>query len=66
MAQGMMDLPSMLNNPMMMNMATQLMSDPAMQNMMGQFMQGGMAGAQAGEGGAGGQGANSIEGLLQA
>ncbi len=61
--QGMMDFPGMLNNPAMMNMATQLLSDPNMQNMMGQFMQGGMASAAQQGGGGGG---NSIEGLLQA
>ncbi|XP_071521771.1 small glutamine-rich tetratricopeptide repeat-containing protein alpha-like isoform X3 [Panulirus ornatus] len=32
------DLSSMLNNPALMNMATQLMSDPNMQNMMSSFM----------------------------
>lgn len=37
------DLSNLLNNPALMNMATQLMSDPNMQNMMSSFM-GGMGG----------------------
>ena len=56
---GGMDFSAMLNNPALMNMATSLMSDPNMQNMMGQLMSGGMN-----QGGAGG--ANSMEGLIQA
>ena len=40
-----------------MNMATSLLSDPNMQNMMGQFMQGGMGPPSGG---------NSIDGILQA
>lgn len=45
------DLTSMLNNPALMNMATQLMSDPNMQNMMSSFM-----GSVGGLGGGGGSG----------
>lgn len=52
---GVPDLGGLLNNPALMNMATSLLSDPGMQNMMGQLMSGGMA-----------SGGNSMEGLLQA
>ena len=58
---GGMDFSAMLNNPALMNMATSLMSDPNMQNMMGQLMSGGMN-----QGGGGGGGGSSMEGLIQA
>jgi len=56
---GGMDINNLLNNPSLMNMATSMMSDPSVQQMMGQFMSGGAAqgGAPAGGG---------MEGLLQA
>jgi hypothetical protein len=50
------DLSNLLGNPMLMNMATSMLSDPNMQRMMGQIMSGG-----ASEGGP-----NSMEGLLEA
>jgi hypothetical protein len=50
------DLSNLLGNPMLMNMATSMLSDPNMQRMMGQIMSGGAA-----------EGApNSMEGLLEA
>lgn len=59
---GGMDLGSFLNNPALMNMATTMLQDPNMQNMMSQMMGGGA--------GAGGMGAGAppqnIESLLQA
>ena len=51
---GGMDLNALLGNPALMNMATSMLSDPNMQNMMGQLMGGGMASG------------NNMEGLLQA
>ena len=51
---GGMDLNALLGNPALMNMATSMLSDPNMQNMMGQLMSGGMASG------------NNMEGLLQA
>ena len=57
---GGMDINNLLNNPALMNMATTMMSDPSVQQMMGQFMSGGVA--QGGSPGAGG----GMEGLLQA
>lgn len=50
-----------LNNPAMMQMATQLMSDPNIQNLMTQMMGGLMSNASGAEGGASG-----ISNLLQA
>jgi len=52
---GGLNLGSMLENPALMNMATTMMSDPNIQNMMGQLMSGGAA-----------QGGNSMDGLLMA
>jgi len=57
---GGMDINNLLNNPALMNMATTMMSDPSVQQMMGQFMSGGVA--QGGAPAAGG----GMEGLLQA
>jgi len=58
------DLSSLLGNPALMNMATQLMSDPNMQNLMSGLMSGAAnSGAQGGPGGPGGTG---IDALLQA
>lgn len=54
---GSFDLGGLLNNPMLMNMATSMLADPNMQRMMGQIMSGGLM--EAG-------GPNSMEGLLQA
>lgn len=51
---GGMDLNGLLGNPALMNMATSMLSDPNMQNMMGQLMSGGMSSG------------NNMEGLLQA
>ena len=51
------DLGGLLNNPMLMNMATSMLADPNMQRMMGQIMSGGMM--EAG-------GPNNMEGLLEA
>jgi len=51
---GGMDLNALLGNPALMNMATSMLSDPNMQNMMGQLMSGGMSSG------------NNMEGLLQA
>jgi len=53
---GGLNLGSMLENPALMNMATTMMSDPNIQNMMGQLMSGGAAA----------QGGNSMDGLLMA
>lgn len=65
---GGMDLGGLLGNPALMNMATTMLSDPNMQNMMGQLLSGGMGGpggaAPDGAGGAGGP--PNIENLLQA
>merc|ERR1711892_959753 len=70
---GGLDLGSFLNNPALMNMATTMLSDPNMQQMMGQMMggAGGMPGAPAvpgapGAPGAPGQPPASMESLLQA
>ena len=52
---GGLDLNNILGNPALMNMATSMLSDPNMQNMMGQLMSGGMA-----------QGGQSMDGLIQA
>ena len=57
---GNMDLSGLLSNPALMNMATTMLSDPNMQNMMGQLMGGG------GMGGGGAGGAGNIDNLLQA
>ncbi len=62
---GGLDLGGLLGNPALMNMATTLLSDPNMQNMMGQLMSGGMPGAPPGAGGPPG-GPGNMEGLLQA
>jgi len=70
---GGMDLGSFLNNPALMNMASTMLQDPNMQNMMAQMM-GGMGGGPPGAGGPGGPGGPggaaggppNIEGLLQA
>ena len=56
-----MDLSGLLGNPALMNMATTMLSDPNMQNMMGQLMGGGGGGMAGGPGGAG-----NIDNLLQA
>lgn len=61
---GGMDLGSFLNNPALMNMATTMLSDPNMQQMMGQMM-GGMGGVP-GAGGQPGEPPASMESLLQA
>jgi len=61
-APGGFDLGGFLNNPALMNMATQMLSDPNMQNMMGQMMSGGQGAPGAP---AGGQN-QTMEGLLQA
>merc|ERR1712051_136869 len=58
---GNMDLSGLLGDPALMNMATTMLSDPNMQNMMGQLMGGG---GMAGGGGPGGAG--NIDNLLQA
>ncbi|KHN72372.1 Small glutamine-rich tetratricopeptide repeat-containing protein beta [Toxocara canis] len=58
---GMPNMAEVLNNPAMMQMATQLMSDPNIQNMMTQMMSGLMGNAGGAEGGASG-----ISNLLQA
>jgi len=57
---GNMDLSGLLGNPALMNMATTMLSDPNMQNMMGQLMGGG------GMGGGSPGGAGNIDNLLQA
>lgn len=57
---GGMDINNLLSNPSLMSMATSMMSDPNVQQMMGQFMSGGVA--QGGSPTAGG----GMEGLLQA
>lgn len=61
---GNMDLSGLLGNPALMNMATTMLSDPNMQNMMGQLMGGGGGGMGGGPGGPGGAG--NIDNLLQA
>ncbi len=53
---GGLDLAGMMSNPMLMNMATSLLSDPNMQQMMSQLMSGRVA-----EGGP-----ESIQGLFEA
>jgi len=59
---GNLDLGGLLGNPALMNMATTMLSDPNMQNMMSQLMSGGgMPGGPGGPGGAG-----NMENLLQA
>jgi len=68
---GGMDLGSFLNNPALMNMATTMLQDPNMQNMMSQMMggggmPGGMPGAAPGIPGAPGEPPASMESLLQA
>merc|ERR1712098_489625 len=64
---GGLDLGSFLNNPALMNMATTMLSDPNMQQMMSQMMggAGGMGGAPGAPGAPGGPPA-SMESLLQA
>merc|ERR1712126_580152 len=64
---GGLDLGSFLNNPAQMNMATTMLSDPNMQQMMSQMMggAGGMGGAPGAPGAPGGPPA-SMESLLQA
>ena len=52
------DLGNLLGNPMLMNMATSMLSDPNMQRMMGQIMSGGAAAEQGGP--------TNIDGLLEA
>ena len=52
---GNMNLGSLLENPALMNMATSMMSDPNVQQMMGQLMSGTAA-----------QGGNNMDGLLMA
>merc|ERR1712189_5880 len=61
---GGMDLSSFLNNPALMNMATTMLSDPNMQQMMGQMMSG--LGGVPGQPGQPGQPPASMESLLQA
>jgi len=61
---GGLDLGSFLNNPALMNMATTMLSDPNMQQMMSQMM-GGAGGAPGAPGAPGGAPAN-MESLLQA
>jgi len=56
-AMGGLDLGNILNNPVLMNMAQSLLTDPNMQQMMGQFMSGGPT-----EGGY----PTNMEGLLEA
>jgi len=75
-APGGFDLGGFLNNPALMNMATQMLSDPNMQNMMSQMMSGGAPPGVAAPGGAapgaapgappGGPGGATMESLLQA
>jgi len=60
-----MDLAGFLNNPALMNMATTMLQDPNMQNMMSQMMGGGGMPGMPGAGGAGGPPAD-MAGLLQA
>merc|ERR1719351_560476 len=62
---GGMDLGAFLNNPALMNMATTMLSDPNMQQMMGQMM-GGLGGVPGGPPGQPGQPPASMESLLQA
>merc|ERR1719383_890849 len=63
--EALLDLGSFLNNPALMNMASTMLQDPNMQNMMAQMM-GGMGGGPPGAGGPGGPGGQpNIEGLLQ-
>ena len=52
---GLGDLGGMLQNPALMNMATSMMSDPNVQQMMGQLMSGTAS-----------QGGNSMDSLLMA
>jgi len=61
---GGMDIGSFLNNPALMNMATTMLSDPNMQQMMGQMMSG--LGGVPGQPGQPGQPPASMESLLQA
>jgi len=61
---GGMDIGSFLNNPALMNMATTMLSDPNMQQMMGQMMSG--LGGVPGQPGEPGQPPASMESLLQA
>ncbi len=65
---GGIDLGGLLGNPAMMNMATTLLSDPNMQNMMGQLMSGMGPGGPGGPEGPPGMpgGPANMEGLLQA
>merc|ERR1712226_1659445 len=63
-------LGGLLGNPALMNMATTMLADPNMQQMMGQLMSGGMPGGPMGPPGAapgdGPGGPGNLEGLLQA
>lgn len=64
---GGMDFSSLLGNPALMNMATQVMADPNMQQMMGTLLSGTMGpGQTTGGGGGGGAGGPGIDALLQA
>ena len=70
-ALGGMDLGGLLGNPALMNMATTMLADPNMQQMMGQLMSGGgpMGGGMGPPGAAPGDGPGgpgNLEGLLQA
>jgi len=62
-APGGFDLGGFLNNPALMNMATQMLSDPNMQNMMSQMMSGGGAPPGGAPGGAVTGGAPQIPGM---
>ncbi|XP_040580219.1 small glutamine-rich tetratricopeptide repeat-containing protein alpha [Lepeophtheirus salmonis] len=70
MGPGGLDLGGLLNNPGLMNMAMNMLSDPNMQNMMGQMMGGGMPStgppAAAAGGPEAGVSAMGMEGLLNA
>lgn len=57
------DLSNLLGNPALMNMATQMMTDPSMQHVMRNFLSG--TGTASGSGGGGG-GGGGVEALLQA
>jgi len=69
-ALGGLDLGGLLGNPALMNMATTMLADPNMQQMMGQLMSGGGPGGPMGPPGAapgdGPGGPGNLEGLLQA
>jgi len=63
---GNMDLSGLLGNPALMNMATTMLSDPNMQNMMGQLMGGGGMGGPGGPAAGGAGGPGNLDNLLQA